>query len=379
MWDDALNDLSQEGRLPGDVIGQSGSVKEVPQGVSRARWSLTVCPGSRIDRLHRSCGYGAYRTEYSSTRNEEGGAFQVSISLVHVTKEGLEPYVEGLRCLEEGMLYPIGDGEDQFHIDHGPQYHPFFSHLGESHFLVALDGRRVVGNIVAVRRCVQLAGQPLSAFYMCDYKLAPSHRGGVLSTKIWMRCLKRLALDRRLWGWRLVYGAAMRGQKGDVSRSFRGRLHPGRLFRPAARTMLYFVPPQDLANLDTHEAPAPPSSTRGLDLSYDERAPLWLSTSGRKDLRLVSTGQPWPLVHLPLGPSAWRPTWGHYLARCGQALLEEGHAGPACFGIDARLEEDQRWLSGQGVVPGAVCTIHLLCLPGLLKEVEWIHLATSEI
>ena len=74
----------------------------------------------------------------------------------------------------------------------------------------------------------------------------------------------------------------------------------------------------DLAGLDLAGAPAPPRSA-GAVLG-GAQGPDFCSTAGSKDLRLVSSGQPWPLIHLPLGPAAWRPSWGAWLQRCATQL-----------------------------------------------------------
>ncbi len=312
-----------------------------------------------------------------------------SYRMLHLDSKGLQPYAAGLRALERDILYPLADGEDQFYIDHGPDYHPFFSTLGQAHFLVALGegagegAAEVVGNMVAVRRRALLASRPIDTFYMCDYKIAPKHRGGALTRRFWMTALGRLAVDERLWGWTLVYGAAMRGRQGDVMHSVRKRrLHPGALFAPAAHLNLYFTNPQMLAGLDPTHCPPPPQMHTGLDLSvaaYNQPAGLE-STHGRKDLRRISTGQPWSMTHLSQGPACWHPTWGHYLQRSGQRLLDTGQEHTtAAFAIDDRLKDHQRWLKGQGLTPDSVCTIYILSLPHIIRQASWIHLATSEI
>ncbi len=300
--------------------------------------------------------------------------------LVHATADELGPFAEGLGRLEAQMTYPLDEGAERFRIDHGPAYHPFFSQMGPSHFLVALCGEEVVGNLVAVRRTIEVMGAQEAAFYMCDYKIAPEHRGGELSGRFWAAALRRLAVDRRLWGWRLAYGAAMRGERGDVSRSLRGA-HPGRLFEPAARLSLYFTPPEALAALDLSGAPPPPRLDVGLDLSAGAGAgcdpPGAASTAGRKDLRLESTGAPWPLWHLPTGPRGWGASLGAHLKATAAGLA--GRAGLACFAIDARLDDQRRWLASRGIEPGAVCTIYILGWPGRWRRASWVHIATSEI
>ena len=173
--------------------------------------------------------------------------------------------------------------------------------------------------------------------------------------------------------WRLAYFAAMRGDRGDVTRSMRWH-NPARLLRPAAELRVYFVEPTALQALDPAGAPATPSS-KGLDLSPD--APDRVSTRGRKDLRLASTGAPWPLVHLARGPAGWGASHGAYLKRCGAADWAPGEL--ACFALDARLSREIEWLAAKGLHAGATCTIYALAWPGILRRARWFHLATSEV
>jgi hypothetical protein len=299
----------------------------------------------------------------------------MSVRIVRVLPQELEPYRDGLHQLEQDILYPIGDGADHFYIDHGERYEAFFCGLGEAQFLLALDGDRVVGTFSGVLRHARIGERRVPTIYGADFKIAKAYRGGGLSGRyLWRGFLASLqALPR----WRIAYAAAMRGSRGDVMRSARG-LSPLRFGRPAARLAIYFAAPDRLASLDPSRCPPPPREG-GLDLSPDPacRPPGLISTEGRKDLRLVSTGQPWPLVHLPRGPSSWTPSWGHYLRACGAALV--GSGASACFAIDERLRDHVDWLASAGVEPGAVCTVYTLRLPGTKPLAPWLHLATCEI
>ncbi len=303
----------------------------------------------------------------------------MSVRFVHVTAEGLAPYVAGLRALEGSIPYPIGDGADFFHIDHGPDYHPFFSGLGEAHFLLAVEGDEVVGTVAGVLRRAWTGARELTSLYIGDLKVARRHRGRGLARRMLVHGLGLLVKDRRLRQARLIYGAAMRGERGDVMRSARG-VHPARLARPTARLAVYFAEPASLAALPRNGSPTVPDGP-GLDLSPGlSSAPAALiSTAGRKDLRLSSTDAPWPLTHLPASPAAWAPNLGAYLGACGAELVSRGAAGPACFALDQRLAEQIAWLDSHGVAPGATCTLYALPLVPLFRTHRWVHLATSEI
>jgi hypothetical protein len=310
----------------------------------------------------------------------------VTIRFALVTPAELGPYVEGLRAIERGTQYPIGDGRDAFTIDHGAKYHPFFTSLGEDvRFLLALDGDRVVGSAVGMYRNVRIRGRQVRAVYGADWKMASNHRGTGLARKMMTWAATHGLTDPSLLHWRYGFVAAMRGAHGDVMRAVKGA-HPGRLVRPAADLAVYFVEASRLASLCPDGAPPPPDAEAGVDLSYETAGPVeppgLVSTAGRKDLRLVSTGKPWPLVHLPYGPSRWLPSWGAYLQACGRALAgrADGKDGSiACFAIDERLRPHIAWLVAAGIEPGAACTVYALDLTFRARRAAWLHLGTSEI
>ncbi|MGZ3421083.1 MAG: GNAT family N-acetyltransferase [Polyangiales bacterium] len=297
----------------------------------------------------------------------------MSLRFENLRPDQLAPYVDGLRALEHDIEYPIADGADSFRIDHGPLYHPFFSSMGECQVIVALDGDRVIGTIAGVLREGLLRGRTTNVMYGADMKVAKSHRGQGVPRKMLFYALRKLVTEPRGTSWRYSYVAAMRGAKGDVMRTVSG-VHPAKLAHPAAELMIYFTPPEQLAALDLAGAPTPPAIEEGIDLSPWPSSPM-VSTAGRKDLRLRSTGgAPWPLVHLPYGPS--RPSWASYLKECGNTLKSPSIA---CFGLDVRLREHAAFLANNGVEPGAVCTVYALSLTPRTRGARWLHLSTAEI
>ncbi len=297
------------------------------------------------------------------------------MKLLHLRPADLPPYQAGLERLESGIRYPIGDGADHFRIDHGARYASFFERMGAAHFLLAVDGDEVVGNFAGVGKWVEGGGRRVPAVYGADWKIAPAWRGGKLAQRFLWTGLSKI-FDPDIPRWRLTYVAAMRGARGDVMRSA-SRWSPMKLGRPAARLAVYFVPRERLMTIDPANCPS--VAPGGLDLSPDAIAnpPGVTSTAGCKDLRLESTGRPWPLVHLPLGPRAWRPSFGAYLRRAADALPD---GVTACFALDERLTDLTSWLRARQVTPGAGCTVYMFRLPLLSPRPEpWIHLATSEI
>ncbi|NTX12440.1 GNAT family N-acetyltransferase [Myxococcus sp. CA056] len=293
----------------------------------------------------------------------------------------LGPYVERLRPLERGIEYPIADGADHFFIDHGPEYHPFFSSMGDAYFLLALRGEQLLGSVTGISRQVLRGDTAAQGFYICDLKVAPHARGTGLARRLIFQGLTHLFRIPALRGIRFLYGAAMRGARGDVMHTARG-WNPLRMGRPESRLALYFVPPARLAALELAGAPTQvpgdglvlgPSSGRKLEGAG------WCTTSGSKDLQLRSTNKPWPLVHLAAPPTAWTRGWGHYLRECGRELAGRNADTLACFTLDERLKAQLDWLRDAGISPDTVCTVYSLDLTRLKGTPAWVHLPSSEI
>lgn len=300
----------------------------------------------------------------------------MSLRLVYVRPDALGPWVEQLQALERDISYPIDDGRDRFVISHGGAYHPFFSTMGEAHFLLALEGERVIGCVAGVRKPVQTPRGEVMGVYLGDLKVHPDWRGRRVPARMMARAL---AISLGDWGalhWRFAFGAAMRGDRGDVMRAAKG-LNVLRLGSTFATLDMYFAAPAALAALEVSGAPATPR-TPGLDLSPAVQADV-LSTTGLKDFVLRSTGRPWTLVHLPRGPAGWGESHAAYLRRAGEQLVQQGAPGPACFALDRRLTAERHFLESRDLRPGAVCTIYGLATTRGLRGAAWAHLATSEI
>lgn len=303
------------------------------------------------------------------------------VRFVVARPDSLGPYVERLRQLEQGILYPLADGADHFFIDHGPEYHPFFSSMGDAYFLLALRGDELLGSVTGVARRVFRGSRALDALYICDLKVAQPARGTGLSRRLIFEGLTHLFRIPALRRTRFLYGAAMRGARGDVMRTARG-WNPLRMGRPASRLALYFVPPARLAALEPRGGPGRPMGD-GLCLGPAPGRKLegagWCDTAGAKDLQRLSTRSPWPLVHLAAPPGAWTHGWAHWLRMCGEELVARGTDALACFSIDERLEDHVGWLRGAGLPPDSVCTVYSLDLSFPMKAPAWVHLPSSEI
>lgn len=287
----------------------------------------------------------------------------------------LGPFLPGLRALEDDIRYPLTkDSAETFVIRHGDGYHPFFSDMGEPRFALAVTGNSVVGAVTVVLRQASASGRTLRAAYVCDLKVAPSHRGQNLARDLFVRGLWLARREPRLFRWSLAYGVAMRGQKGDVMRSVR-RLHPARLGGAAATLNIYFVPQADLVALDLGGAPAAPDASRVLDLSPEAGlAPV--STHGKKDLLVGPAQVPMPLEHLGAGPKHWTTGFGAYLKSAAQKAPK---GSTLCFALDQRFSTESGWLAAQGITTESRATVYAMRLPLPKVRYDRVHIATSEI
>lgn len=297
----------------------------------------------------------------------------------------LKPFVPSLRALERSILYPIGDGADTFAIDHGPEYHRFFSDMGyRSRFMVVEEDGKAVGSLAGAWRHVTIGDSQIPSVYLGDMKLAAHVRGAGVAAKMLWKAMASVFKREDLRGWSLVWGAAMRGEEGDVTRSMRGA-HPGRIATTLGITRLFFVPAAELAAMSLGEEPLVPTGL-GLDLSpsfRDPKHPCIVTTRGTKDFRLTSSGEPWPLVHVACGPRQWEDGLGKSLVAGARAALALDADAICCFALDVRLHHQISWLARRGFEAGATCTVYGLPidarLPVPIDRTRWIHLATCHI
>ncbi len=96
-----------------------------------------------------------------------------------------------LERFERHFTYPLGD-HARFRISHGQRYLPFFRAMGEATVLVVEQKGEVLGTLACIRRTLRLGegeGSAVSTHYLCDLKVEPRARGGLV--------LGRLILEAR--------------------------------------------------------------------------------------------------------------------------------------------------------------------------------------
>lgn len=246
--------------------------------------------------------------------------------------------------LERTAVYPLGD--DAFRIDHGPDYFAFFDRLGsEVRYYAALDGDRVVAVGCGVLRTIPVAGRTCRAWYLCDLKVHPDHRG----RRIPLRMLSRAFLPGYVTCAR-GYGISMNPAGGAPNRVAR----LGSRFRWARISTAGTL---ELFSLDE------PAMRAAAPLVARHRGSIgYLSLAGKKDIVIESTGRAMPLVHVQFGP-------------CAEPALPEPRAGHVHMLCTPPEDTLARELRAAGHAPSATATI----MHHRLEGADWRFVLTSDI
>lgn len=257
----------------------------------------------------------------------------------------LETYGPRIAALEAQAIYPLGS--DRFKIDHGADYFAFFRRLGDLHYYAAIEGDDVVAVGAGILRRLRTApgGRARRAWYLCDLKVRPDHRGRGLPLRMlrrafllnYLRCPRGYAISMDPGGGRPNPVPAL------LARFRRVRLGV------AARLVFYSF---DAATM---------RRCRGLVEAH--RGPVsFLSLDAEKRLILESTGRPLPLLHLQHGPQA----------APGAAEPRDGHVHMLCSPEADPLAGD---LSRQGLEPIATASV----IQHGMRDWPWKHVLTSDI
>lgn len=242
-------------------------------------------------------------------------------------------------AIEQIAQYPLGN--DFFQIDHGENYFAFFDRLGEVNYYVALDGDRVAAVGAGILR--QL---PHSlAWYLCDLKVHPDYQRRRLSLRI------------------LHY--AISDSMGRCDRGYSILMNPGdgslsRLARIYQRFPLVQFHHSTTLNLYSFDAE---TIDRLSPLLIEHRGPIsYLSLQGIKDLRLTSTGQILPLLHVQWGVTAHQ----------GNSTPLPGYTHMFCAPVEDELAIA---LTAKDISPMATATV----ISQGMAESDWRFILTSEI
>ncbi|NES93785.1 MAG: hypothetical protein F6K32_00725 [Desertifilum sp. SIO1I2] len=251
-----------------------------------------------------------------------------------ITPEERLRFQPSIVAIEQIAKYPLGN--DFFQIDHGENYFAFFDRLGEVNYYVALDRDRVVAVGAGILR--QILNSP--AWYLCDLKVHPDYQQQYLSLR-----LLRYALGGSL-------------QKCD--RGYAILMNPSRLARIYQRFPFLQFRHATTLNLYSFDAE---TMDRFSSLLAAHRGPIsYLSLQGIKDLRLTSTREILPLLHVQWGVTADQ----------GHSTPLPGYTHMFCAPVEDELAIA---LIAKGISPMATATV----ISQGMAESDWRFILTSEI
>ena len=106
------------------------------------------------------------------------------MTLHRLTEKPAPVLTAALAEFERSFTYPLGP-LDSFSISHGDDYTRFFRSMGPACLYAAAADGKIAGTLVQVTRTVVCRdGRCLPAAYLCDAKIAPWHRGGLVLVRL---------------------------------------------------------------------------------------------------------------------------------------------------------------------------------------------------
>ncbi len=269
----------------------------------------------------------------------------------HVLPNERSHFQSPIAALEKEAVYPIGD--DFFQIDHGDDYFAFFDRLGQVKYYVGLDNDRVVAVGAWVLRQVPeyLEESHRCAWYLCDFKVHPDYQCQLLSLR-----LLRYAIAQNKETCDRGYAISMNSGCDRANRLVNAFCRfPTIQFRHSTNLGIYSL---DAASM---QLLAPLLSSHRGPISYR-------SLNGVKDLRLQSSGQVLPLLHVQWGN-------GYNLGHASQTTIPEPWAGYTHMFCVPEKDELASILTQKGIHPGAIASV----ISHRMDGNDWRFILTSDI
>lgn len=251
----------------------------------------------------------------------------------------------GIVAIEQVATYPLGD--DFFQIDHGTDYFAFFDRLGEVNYYTALDSQRVAAVGAGVLREIPYRQSDATrpAWYLCDLKVHPDYQGRHLSLRILSHAICQNIR-------RCTHGYTISMNPGDGS--------PNRYVRVLERLSLVKFSCTVTLGIYSLDA-ATMRATEPLLVKHRGKI-SYLSLLGVKDLRLQSTGQTLPLLHVQWGATA------HH----GISEPIPGYTHMFCVPANDELA---LWLAKEEIYPNATASV----VSHGMDDSDWRFILTSDI
>lgn len=262
--------------------------------------------------------------------------------VLRIEREERPAWTTAVADLEAGASYPLG--ADRFHLDHGADYFAFFDRMGDVAYYAAVEDGEVLAVGAGVLRTLPFPDGARDAWYICDLKVRPEHRGRHLPLRMFAA-----AFPPEFARCRQGYGISMNPPSGRNRVLGIFERFPLAPIRHACTLGIWSM------NVEEASRAAPTLKAHRGEVRY-------LSLAGIKDLVLASTGRRLPLLHAQHGP----------LAAGGQLEPEPGATHMICAPVEDVMASE---LGSLGLFPGATATVITLGMDGF----DWRNVLTSEI
>jgi hypothetical protein len=260
-------------------------------------------------------------------------------------------------AIEQTACYPLGD--DFFQIDHGDDYFAFFDRLGEVDYYIGFSPQpgadrpqvAIVGAGILRQVPFQQGAASQAAWYLCDLKVHPQHQGKQGSLGI-----LRYAIAQGIG----------RTDRGYLISMNPGEGRPNRLVQVLERVP--FVPLKRAGTLNIYSVDAAVMRQVEPVLSK-HRGPIgYCSLRGIKDLRLQSSNQVLPLLHVQWGAAVT----GGAAAAGAAPTPRDGCAHMFCAPVGDALALA---LGQIGLLPTATASL----VAHRMSDCDWRFVLTSDI
>lgn len=200
------------------------------------------------------------------------------MSLVRINDDNLAQFMADIEAIEGDSEYPLGN--DFFRISHGRDYFSFFRRLGRVFYYGWLENGHAIAVAAAVLRSLKIDSKAINAWYLCDLKVHPLHRGKRIPLKLFSRglILNYLRCPR--------FYAVVMNPAGQTSNRTVRILQKFRWLdiQCAGQLLIWSLTYEQIT------AAAPTIQKYRCRMGFS-------SLSGIKDIILKSTGKPMPLLH----------------------------------------------------------------------------------
>ena len=164
-------------------------------------------------------------------------------------------YIRDFKTLEKKIEYPLEDGNGSFKIDHGLNYHTFFTQQGfKTRFAVIKKDEKIIGTVAGIWKPIRINNKDYTGFYISDLKIDSNYRKkNILRNLLWY-LLKRWPITPDYQGWDFNYYCTMLRKGKGVDISFKS-FNPAKLPSYSATMNIYMVNPRDLLLLNLNSLP----------------------------------------------------------------------------------------------------------------------------